>query len=408
MTSSANNQFTASDIERYHSGKMSVEERHALEKAALDDPFLADALEGYAFTSEPQEDLAAIRARLEEKMNPGRPAPVFLNHKWMRVAALFIILAGAGWFAFKSFRSEKNPVALQRNKADQKNNQAETTQSSSLPDASGFTTDSGQAVTKNQTTGPQNQITPLSSSALRNNMSTSALSKSNDQAVANERDTREDSINIKPLIANAKRNHARKNTPIGVQNNASIKANDIGYLNRNAAPMNNNTKYIQTYPNQINRSMQKDSMFYNSDLVNGRVAGIKKMDTLTNFDVVLQAQPVQPEEVVVVDKSTKKKAATYPQVIVDTLEPAEGYIKFDDYIANNIKMPEEYRLKPLSGEVQLSFDVDKDGQPTNITVVKSLCDKCDEEAIRLLKEGPKWKKKKNRKGKVTIKFPPGP
>jgi len=54
--------------------------------------------------------------------------------------------------------------------------------------------------------------------------------------------------------------------------------------------------------------------------------------------------------------------------------------------------------------VQLSFDVDKNGQPTNIAVVKSLCQKCDEEAIRILKEGPKWKKNKNKKGKITIKF----
>ena len=49
MMSSKNNGFTAGDIERYHSGKMSPEERHALEKAALDDPFLAGAkLEEFA------------------------------------------------------------------------------------------------------------------------------------------------------------------------------------------------------------------------------------------------------------------------------------------------------------------------------------------------------------------------
>jgi hypothetical protein len=56
--SSKNNGFTASDIERYYSGKMSPQERHALEKAALDDPFLADALEGYTFT---------IKNRLKKK-----------------------------------------------------------------------------------------------------------------------------------------------------------------------------------------------------------------------------------------------------------------------------------------------------------------------------------------------------
>ena len=67
-------------------------------------------------------------------------------------------------------------------------------------------------------------------------------------------------------------------------------------------------------------------------------------------------------------------------------------------------MPEELKTKTVSGEVQLSFDVNKEGQPVNIKVEKSLCQKCDEEAVRLLKDGPKWKKKKNKKGKLTIKF----
>jgi hypothetical protein len=40
--------FTAVDIEKYHKGLLSAKEMHDLEKAALDDPFLADALEGYA------------------------------------------------------------------------------------------------------------------------------------------------------------------------------------------------------------------------------------------------------------------------------------------------------------------------------------------------------------------------
>ncbi len=44
--------FTAADIEKYHKGLLSAKERHDLEKAALDDPFLADALEGYAVAGE--------------------------------------------------------------------------------------------------------------------------------------------------------------------------------------------------------------------------------------------------------------------------------------------------------------------------------------------------------------------
>jgi TonB family protein len=122
--------------------------------------------------------------------------------------------------------------------------------------------------------------------------------------------------------------------------------------------------------------------------------------------VVLQPQKgTDTIEMVVIGYGTQKKSTEpYPRVVIDTLEPAEGFINFDDYIARNIKMPEEFKAKTTSGEVQLSFDVDKNGQPVNIAIVKSLCSKCDEEAIRLLKEGPKWKKKKNQKGKITIKF----
>jgi hypothetical protein len=59
--------FTADDIIRYHSGKMPEREMHAMEKAALEDPFLADALEGYPNTLTPTQDLADIRERLSKK-----------------------------------------------------------------------------------------------------------------------------------------------------------------------------------------------------------------------------------------------------------------------------------------------------------------------------------------------------
>ena len=40
--------YSADDIARYWEGKMSPQEMHALEAAAMEDPFLADALDGYA------------------------------------------------------------------------------------------------------------------------------------------------------------------------------------------------------------------------------------------------------------------------------------------------------------------------------------------------------------------------
>ncbi len=84
-------------------------------------------------------------------------------------------------------------------------------------------------------------------------------------------------------------------------------------------------------------------------------------------------------------------------------EPADGWSKYDTYIANNLNVPENIeRQKSTGGEVELSFEVNTIGEPVNIIVEKSLCDICDKEAIRLLREGPKWKKKTKKKSKTTV------
>ncbi|HAA21256.1 MAG TPA: hypothetical protein DCP28_21755, partial [Cytophagales bacterium] len=57
----------AETLAAYHEGRLSPEEEHALEMAALDDPFLADALEGIDMLSpeELQADLVALGSRME-------------------------------------------------------------------------------------------------------------------------------------------------------------------------------------------------------------------------------------------------------------------------------------------------------------------------------------------------------
>ena len=92
-------------------------------------------------------------------------------------------------------------------------------------------------------------------------------------------------------------------------------------------------------------------------------------------------------------------------MVLDEPEPVDGWSNYDTYLVNNLKIPESFRAKQsVSGEVELAFDVDKNGEPINITVKKSLCESCDKEAIRLVKEGPKWKRK-IKKGKATVTVP---
>jgi TonB family protein len=114
-------------------------------------------------------------------------------------------------------------------------------------------------------------------------------------------------------------------------------------------------------------------------------------DTGTNKPIVLESNGGQ-------------HSRNSPLVILDTVEPASGWSNMDAYVAENLKSPEELQIKPVSGTVELSFEVDSQGDPTHIKVTKSLCEKCDEEAVRILKSGPKWKKGKKKKSKIGIRF----
>jgi hypothetical protein len=84
-------------------------------------------------------------------------------------------------------------------------------------------------------------------------------------------------------------------------------------------------------------------------------------------------------------------------------EPADGWDNYNAYAANNLEIPEDLKSKQKNaGAVEVSFEVDKNGEPVNIKVEKSLCPKCDEEAKRLIKEGPKWRRAASKKGRTTV------
>ena len=73
-----------------------------------------------------------------------------------------------------------------------------------------------------------------------------------------------------------------------------------------------------------------------------------------------------------------------------TPQPVIGKRKYKKYLEENLIRPNDESCKDVKGEVVLSFFVDKEGRPQNITVVHGLCESADKEAIRLVKEGPKW------------------
>ncbi|WP_431215240.1 hypothetical protein ACQ86N_11275 [Puia sp. P3] len=115
--------YSGSDIQRYLNGEMSAREMFDLEKAALEDPFLADAIEGYEAHPTAAGDLGELHARLNTratgpaKTQPLTPGKIRLLIPWRRIsvaAVLFIGLGFSAWYFLINTRSGQPTVATQK------------------------------------------------------------------------------------------------------------------------------------------------------------------------------------------------------------------------------------------------------------------------------------------------------
>lgn len=78
--------------------------------------------------------------------------------------------------------------------------------------------------------------------------------------------------------------------------------------------------------------------------------------------------------------------------------------KFREWVMERIKYPTIAAENGISGNVTLSFVIEKDGSLTNITVLQSPDRSLSDEAIRVLQMSPKWTPGKQRSTPVRVKY----
>jgi TonB family protein len=99
------------------------------------------------------------------------------------------------------------------------------------------------------------------------------------------------------------------------------------------------------------------------------------------------------------------KKPTLPTDKEAALEPNGGWTRWDLYLMDALVYPKEAAERRIIGSVRLTFWIDDEGRPSQIRVARSLGYGCDEEALRLLMEGPVWSPRGSKNGAVEIKFP---
>ena len=75
-----------------------------------------------------------------------------------------------------------------------------------------------------------------------------------------------------------------------------------------------------------------------------------------------------------------------------------------NYIANNVTYPQQAIDRGIEGKVWVNFIVETDGSITNVNVTNGIGGGCDEEAMKVLANMPKWKPGKNEGKPVRVSF----
>lgn len=110
------------------------------------------------------------------------------------------------------------------------------------------------------------------------------------------------------------------------------------------------------------------------------------VDNRQEVNVSMEANVSALSEVVVItDDRSEVTELSYERA-----RPIIGMKAYSDYLRENLQYPEQAKAVGHSGNVVLKVVVSPSGDLSEITVKRSLGYGCDEEAIRLVREGPVW------------------
>lgn len=125
-------------------------------------------------------------------------------------------------------------------------------------------------------------------------------------------------------------------------------------------------------------------------------------DIEVNLDVEVTADAVVEE--ITFEAPIEEEVVDEVFVIVETEPMPQGGIDaFYAYLAKTLIYPSSAIRLGVSGKVFVQFVVEKDGTITQVEVVKGIGAGCDEEAIRVIQNAPKWSPGKQRGLPVRVK-----
>jgi TonB family protein len=89
------------------------------------------------------------------------------------------------------------------------------------------------------------------------------------------------------------------------------------------------------------------------------------------------------------DQQQKRSAADYPTF------QGGGSLKFENWVASQVKYPEEALAKAIDGRVSVNFKVEIDGTVSHIKITSSANSLLGQAVLKVIEASPKWEQAKN-------------
>jgi protein TonB len=115
-----------------------------------------------------------------------------------------------------------------------------------------------------------------------------------------------------------------------------------------------------------------------------------------NFDVDVKETTVIKEVVITEAVVVEEKADAIFDVVETQPNPPGGMSGWNKYLSDNLKYPTQARRMGVEGSVILVFVINTDGSIQDVEVLRGIGGGCDEEAVKIVKNAPKWEPGKQR------------
>jgi outer membrane biosynthesis protein TonB len=409
-------------ISKYLKGELDARAMHQLERRALDDPFLADAIEGFEQAKADQKaNLDDLSDRLHQRIAQKERRII----PWvpLSIAASILIIIGAGIWFLSGRQPEKTALMAQDIKVEKKQ---KDTIAASAPIA---------AVTPKKSDTPIKPTQPVAKSYAKPN-----VVGSTQKAVVKEADK-------EVVMAEPPANSDEKAAELYKPKKDSVATNEliVGAMEQKKAASVNSDQLVykaKQQPATAEETLLKSradgvsatpadgtgrtitGMVIGSDdrqpivgatvKVMGRPFGVVtnaegkfslqdvggdqtlsvnyigysqkrvKVSNKDSLSISLEPAGSSLNEVVVTGYDTKKNNDGEAADIVDA-HPKDGWHSYNQYLKQSATSPDG-----KTGKVKVSFIVAANGSLSQFKVIKSLSDTADKKAIDLITNGPVW------------------